>query len=134
MLSVEMASSLCSSCAYESQVGSDSGSQRRNCARLEVDNRLEWVLFLKSYLLGYGIKLLLGGLHPCCTPPEAILRCASCSSGSSGVKSCTVQRPERLEAHVKRIALLVATCLIPALASLSINAHWRPGSARRRRY
>jgi predicted Zn-dependent protease len=27
----------------------------------------------------------------------------------------SLQRPERLEAHVKRIAILIATCLIPAL-------------------
>jgi hypothetical protein len=28
---------------------------------LEVDNCLDWVLFRRNYLLGYGIKLLLGG-------------------------------------------------------------------------
>jgi hypothetical protein len=45
----------------ESQVASDFSSPGRSCARLEVDNRADWVLFLGNYLLRYGIKLLLGG-------------------------------------------------------------------------
>jgi hypothetical protein len=45
----------------ESQVASDFSSPGRSCARLEVDNRLDWFLFLGNSLLRYGIKLLLGG-------------------------------------------------------------------------
>ena len=45
----------------ESEVANDFSSPCRSCARLEVDNRVDWVLFLGNYLLRYGIKLLLGG-------------------------------------------------------------------------
>ena len=45
----------------ESQVGSDLVLSVGAVRALEVDNCLDRVLFRRNYLLGYGIKLLLGG-------------------------------------------------------------------------
>ena len=92
-----------------------------------MNNRVDRVLFLRN-LLGYGIKLLLGGLLLCVRQPKPP-SCFLFFWLKRRQMIASVQRRERLEAHVKWIAIVVATCLISVpLRSQDLTAKTRPNS------
>jgi hypothetical protein len=64
-------------------------------------------------LLGYGIKLLLGGLLLCVRQPKHPSIRFLFFWLKQRQMIASLQRSERLEAHVKWIAILIATCMIP---------------------
>jgi predicted Zn-dependent protease len=64
-------------------------------------------------LLGYGIKLLLGGLLLCVRQPKHPSMRFLFFWLKQRQMIASLQRSERLEAHVKWIAILIATCMIP---------------------